>query len=477
MRRRAATRWLKLGGILAALSGLGRSACAQAPPPAAEVVEALPAGQADESWTLETLLALAAGNNPTLAQAAAAIDQARGNAWQVGLYPNPQVGYLRSDPSDATQSRTNGVYLGQEFVTAGKRWKSRAVEAQEVQRLLQEREAQQGRVFNDVAIRFMEALGAQRALWLYGDLVQTAEVGLATTEKLQAAGQASRADVLQARIQLKALRLASAEAQARFDMAWRQVASVVGLPRLPARPLAGQLDGEVPHLDWDEAYGRLLAASPVLRAAQTRIQHARSELQREQAQRIPNLSLQLVTEYDSTQQFTNVSTLVAMPLPVFNRNQGNIAHAAADIREAYAEVRRTRLALQDQLADVWRRYETARQQVVQLRADILPDVDENLRVTDAGYRAGEINFLQVLAARETFSRSQVAYVDAWTELRKAVIEIDGLLLTGGLNPASLGTALQAQGGLGGRPQGLLNQLQEGSSRQLLPPALQSGTGP
>jgi hypothetical protein len=51
------------------------------------------------------------------------------------------------------------------------------------------------------------------------------------------------------------------------------------------------------------------------------------------------------------------------------------------------------------------------------------------------------------------------------------------MLTGGLNPAAIGTALQSQPGMGGRQQRLLNQLQEGASKQILPPALQTTGSP
>jgi len=53
------------------------------------------------------------------------------------------------------------------------------------------------------------------------------------------------------------------------------------------------------------------------------------------------------------------------------------------------------------------------------------------------------------------------------------VELDGLLLTGGLNPAEVGAALQSSPGAGVR-RGVLNQLREGQSKQVLPPALQTG---
>jgi hypothetical protein len=74
-------------------------------------------------------------------------------------------------------------------------------------------------------------------------------------------------------------------------------------------------------------------------------------------------------------------------------------------------------------------------------------------------------------ARQTYFESNLAYVEALTEFRKVVAEIEGLQLTGGLNPASIGTAIQTQPGGGAqRQRALLNQVQQGSARQLLPAA-------
>lgn len=420
---------------------------------------------------LEDLEALALRHNPTLAQAGAAIDQQRGVLRQVGLYPNPQLGYLRSDPSNGNGTRSDGVFISQEIVTRGKLGLSRAVEAQEVRRLETEFNAQQMRVLVDLRIRYYEALGAQQAIAISQELHHLASEGLRLAEQLHQAQGATRADVLQARIQEQGAGATLDDAHARFDSAWRQMTAMVGLPQMAPVALVGRVDDEIPQLNFEGCFANLVAASPQLQAAQIRISHAQQELRRERAAVVPNVTVQTVTEFDHTSNVTNVSTLLAAPIPLFNRNQGNISHAYADIREASAEVQRVRLVLHDQLAETFRRYETARQRVERLQKRILPDSAENLRLVSEGQRQGEFNLFQVLTARQLYSQSQLAYVESAIEMRKVVTEIDGLLLTGGLNPATLGAAIQSQGGV--RSQGLLNQLQESSSQQLLPGAIQA----
>ena len=432
-----------------------------------------PVASSKQSFSLTDLEDMARRSNPTLAQAAAAVDQSRGSFQQAGLYPNPQTGYLRTDSDPNGRSRSSGVFIGQEIVTAKKRQKAQAVESADVNRLKWQSQAQLQRVLNDVRIRYFDVLGSQQAEVVASRLVAIAEDGLSMTEKLYEARQASRADVLQVRIQLKTVKLTLRESEIRHRTAWQQLTHVVGVPDLPQSAIDGTIDGEIPLRDFETSWQNLVSSSPQLRSAEVRINHARAELISEQARAVPNITLQVVAERDQVNQFNTVNTFLSMPVPVFNRNQGNINHAHADIREAHQEVARTHLALRDSLAEAFLRYETARAQVETLRDDILPDAKESLDLTIAGYRSGEISILQVLAARQTYSENSLAYIHAWTEVRKVVTEIDGLLLTGALNPAELGTALQ---GSGLRQQGLLNQVRESSTQSVLPAAIQAGAG-
>jgi outer membrane protein, heavy metal efflux system len=427
---------------------------------------------ASVAWRLEDLESIALRYNPTLAQATAAIQQQQGIWQQVGLYPNPQAGYLRADSNDP-QNRNNGLFASQEIVTAKKLQLNRAVEAQEVARLRLEQEAQRQRVLNDLRIRYYELLGAQQAVAISTELHRLTDQGLSAAESLFKAQGASRPDVLQARIQRNAARVTLQDARFRYDAAWQQLTNVVGRPDLERLPIDGRLDTPTKQIEWDQALGELLQLSPQVRAADSRILHARRELAREQAQPIPNVTAQMVAEFDRATNATTVSTLLAGPIPIFNRNQGNISHAMADIREAVAESERVRLVLRDQLADTFRRYQAARFQVERLRQEILADAQENLELVTAGQKQGEFNLFQLLLARQTYSQSQLTYVESLTELQKVAVEMDGLQLTGGLNPAALGAAVQTLGAGAGRQKALLNQLQESNTKQLLPPALQA----
>jgi cobalt-zinc-cadmium efflux system outer membrane protein len=437
-----------------------------------------PAAPPAQPLSLGDLENLALASNPTIPQAAALVQQQQGLTVQAGLYPNPQAGYLRTDADQPGQSETNGVFLSQEIVTACKLYLARQAGRQEVEHRQWQLTAQQARVVNDVRIRFYEVLGAQQAVRVATDLVGLAEEGVRVAERLLRARRGSRPDVLQAKMQLSLIRTTLQDAQYRHRGAWQHLANVVGVPNLPPAPLAGSLEDGIPGLDWQTTLERLLASSPLLKAQEAEIGASRTEVQLARAQAVPNVNVQVVAQRDHIMKFSSVSTLLAMPIPLFNRNQGNILNAEGVLAQQQKEYERIRLALGDQLAVSFRSYLTLRAQAERLQKEVLPLARENLELTTRGYRAGRIDFLRVLAARQSYFQANLAHIDALTELHKVVAEIEGLQLTGGLNPTEVGTALQTTPGAGttGQRGVLLQQLQEqrGAASRSLPGAVQGG---
>jgi len=422
------------------------------------------------AMSLSDLENLALARNPTLAQAQAAVVGQQGIYHQAGLYPNPQFGYLNSSASNPSVKQSNGGFYSQEFVTANKLGLAQLAASEELKRYQWDNEAQRMRVLNDLKIRYYEVLGAQESVAVYRQLIQVSEKSLAVAESLLAS-EGTRTDYLQAKVQLETVRLNFEEAELRYAAAWEQLATMIGEPSMQPVPLVGDLSEDVPKLDLETCWQELLTQSPQLRAAECELGHGWATLREARAIAVPNVTLQAVADYDRATSASTLSTLVALPVPIFNRNQGNIDKAAADIRADQADICRIQLVLRDQLADSFRRYQTSLRQAQRLKESILPNAEENLSLCQQLFSKGQTAFAPVLAAQQSYFKSKVAYVEAQTELHKVVTEIQGLQLTGGLNPAAIGSAIQIQTGGGAqRQRALLNELQDNNSKQLLPAA-------
>jgi cobalt-zinc-cadmium efflux system outer membrane protein len=382
--------------------------------------------------TLPELEELAERCNPTLVQAAARVQAARGQHLQVGLYPNPVIAYQANEIGQAGRAGQQGGFISQELVTAGKLKLNRAVAAQEIQQAEFGWQAQRFRVLTDVRRGFYDVLVARRTVELTEELVRIGEEGVKTVEKLMKAKEVARADLLQARIESDSAKLLLVRAQNRYAASWRNLASVVGVPDMQATTLVGDLRGGVVKFSWDETLNRLLAESPQLAGAQAGVARAQAALSRECAGRIPNVDFLVGPQFDNATGYTVVNAQVGVPLPIYNRNQGNIRKAQAELTAAQHEVRRVQLALQQRLAAVFEQYGTADQQVEKYHSDILPNAQESLKLVSSGYRQGEFSYLMLLTAQRTYFQTNLAYLDALRELRSSATAIEGNLLSDSL---------------------------------------------
>jgi cobalt-zinc-cadmium efflux system outer membrane protein len=123
---------------------------------------------------------------------------------------------------------------------------------------------------------------------------------------------------------------------------------------------------------------------------------------------------------------------VGIPLPICNRNQGNIMTAESELIAAEYNRQRIELDLKERLAMVYRRYADARQQVERYQQKILPRAQKSIDLVGLGYSQQQVDFLTLLTSQRTYIRVNLDYIDSLAELRQSAVLIDGLLLSGSL---------------------------------------------
>jgi cobalt-zinc-cadmium efflux system outer membrane protein len=415
---------------------------------------AIPHGE----MTLAALQQMALQNNPTLSLAGAEIEKERGLWQQVGLYPNPTVGYVNSSTSSNGQSQQNGMLVQQTFITAGKLEKARATEAFGVQDAQWQQEAQRIRVLNDVKLRYYDVLAAQQQIEIAKELSALSEQALDAAHALLKGMQVPKTDVLRAEVQHQRIQTALQNSQLEYQAAWHKLAVIIGCPQMAPMPLQQPAE-DLPTFDLEQEWQRLLAESPQLKQMQAEVGIAQTQWVSAEAAPIPDITVQFVGNYDSIGDYGTFNSLVALPLPIFNRNQGGIYNASQEYVRSQKEVERVCLVLRDQLVTSHGNYVIAKNQAERLRTEVLPKLKENLELTVKGYRVQEYSILEVLSAQDAALQSNLEYVASLTEARRLAVEVEGLQLTGGLNPASIGTAIQ-EVGTGGRLRAVKAQLEK-----------------
>lgn len=384
--------------------------------------------------TLGDLEQMAIAANPSVARAAALVRAARGNWIQAGLPPNPTIGYEGQQIGSAGRAEQDGVFIEQEIVRGGKLKLSRNVAAHEWVRREQELAAQQQRVLTDVRVAYYQVLVAERQKELTGELLKIANEAAKVANDLLRGKEVGRTDVVQAQLEIGNAEILAQNAQNRYIAAWRGLATVIGEPNMPPQEVVGDLDEDRPEVSWEESRERLVTSSPEIAAAMSDIERSRWALQRALAARTPNVTVAGLVNWrdNGIGGASDGAVTVGVPLPLWNRNQGEIVQAQGEIAAAERALDQLELSLENRLAPVFERYSNALNQVKKYRDQLLPAARQSLDLVRRLYQAGETPYLNLLTAQRSFSQTNVNYLESLRELRAAEAEIDGLLLSGSL---------------------------------------------
>lgn len=408
-------------------------------------IRALPAAPT-VSITLADLEQRALQNNPTLAQARAAIEAARGRAKQAGLLPNPTVGYSGDEVSRGPVIRggEHGLFAEQTIPLGGKLGLSRAVFEREVTEAEQIAESQHLRVINSVRIVFYETLAAQHRVDVRDRLARLAAEAVGVSQQLFNTGAADQPDVLESEIEAQRERVALNAARNDLFRAWRRLAAFVGDSEIQPGRLDGTIEAPAPDLDRDGVLNTVLGQSPEVKAARAAVERAQAALTRAKREPAPDLVLRGGPRYNRERLEANGRPVgwesafdVGVTIPLFNRNQGAIATSAADLSRSQREVGRLELSLRSRVADVFDTYLTALRTSEIYRDEIVPRAEQAYQLYLGRYRAMAAAYPQVLVAQRSLFEANERFIDAAEQAWRAAVALQGFVLVGGLDPPAV----------------------------------------
>lgn len=373
---------------------------------------------------------LALAQNPTLRQAEASIDVARSERTQAGLYPNPAIN-ISADQFGSPRGQggqITGPSLVQTILAPGKLGLDKAVASRGVDRadlaLIKQRFA----VLTAVRQDYFEVLTMRRRVEVLRELVRVATQSYEVAKKQVEAKQAARLDMIQLRINLNRILGDLCEAEQDQITAWRKLAADIGNPQMPESPLRGSIEAALPRYDYESALLRVFEVHPEVQSARVAVAQAELALKRARLEAIPNVTVGFGYTRDNRDHEDVWNFQMNLPVPVFNRNQGKIQAAQAEISKAIQEVNRVQNDLAKRLAEAFDRYRPATQRAELYRTQILPDAREAYKIALAAFKGGEFEYLKVLEAQKALEEANHEYIKILGDAWNATCEIAGLLL-------------------------------------------------
>jgi cobalt-zinc-cadmium efflux system outer membrane protein len=397
--------------------------------------------------TLADLQHLAMTNSPVVRQAQAAVEAARGAAYQAGLWPNPTVGFEVDTFGTVGGPGYPGGFVDQLIKTAGKLRLARASAMMDVRNAELDLRRAQSDVITRVRKGYFAVLVARENIRLSHLLADFSERAYMTQVTIVRRGGAAGAyEPLYLRYLAVQSRGALVTARNHYTSMWKQLAAAMGTPAMPPTEVAGKVDMPLPVYEFKQVLEYALKHHTDMLKAETSLQQAQLNLQAARVQPFPDVDVRFLMQRDYTGPPFAIapSVVVSVPVPIWNRNQGGIRQAQANLVQASDQPHTVTSNLTTTLSDAFERYSTNREQVGFYRDLILPDLVRVYTAIYLRYRneapaevgpLGPLGAVQppafgdVIVAQGNLAAALSAYITSLDALWAAVADVTDVLQT------------------------------------------------
>lgn len=371
--------------------------------------------------TLDNALQTAQANNPELAVARWGIDIAEGERRQAGVLPNPELSWEMEDTRNGSQTTT--VSVSQMFELGGKRGARLGVAGRDSELAGLELERQGNALRAEVIGAFEASVQAQEGLQLAEESLRLSERALQVVQGRVKAGSASPVEATRAQVQLSEVRLEQGRAEQALTVAYQQLAAATGAPVAAFSRVEGKGD-HVPGVPSRTQLLERLEQTPDMRLARTQIDQRDAALDLARANRIPDLTVSVGSQYSETERERVNVVGVSLPIPLFDRNQGNVLAAARRADQARDQRNGAELRLRSEVIQALAQWSTAAQEVQDFDRSILPSAQQAVDAATRGFERGKFAFLDVLDAQRTLVAARLQYLQAQAQRSEARVRLE-----------------------------------------------------
>jgi cobalt-zinc-cadmium efflux system outer membrane protein len=184
------------------------------------------------------------------------------------------------------------------------------------------------------------------------------------------------------------------------------------LPMQQSLPALNQLQEKLPE-------------SPSLQQVKKVTEIAEAKLKLEESLRMPGLTLKAGVDTDPDVSMLRLG--LAIPLPLWNRREGQIAEAGAFVRQTQSVLGERELLLSRDLQAGYQRYLIAQGQLDAFENGLLKQAEASLKVAESAYRFGERGILEYLDAQRVYRSVRRDYLAAKYDYVNAMLEVERLL--------------------------------------------------
>jgi len=381
--------------------------------------------------TLRDAISRTLAHHPAVRAAGHEIDAREGEAYQASRRPNPELlleveNFGGSKDKSGFDVAEETLGLTQLIELGGKRMLRLLSAEIEVSLASWDYETVRMRMATLAAQSFVDVLAAQERVKVLDEFVEISERTRKSVEARVGGGKASPIELDRALVAAARAKSALRAEQTRLDAAKRKLSSLWGAQASDFAVAAGRL-GNGAHAPSVGALKRYLDENPTLARWSDEVSRRAAQVDTELARSIPDVRLGLGVRRFNENDSTALIASVGIPLPIFDRNEGNIAAAESRLAKARSDAEATRDELLRALIEATGELEVAATQLTVLKRDVLPVAQTAFDRTKIGYDEGKFDILNVLDVQRSVFEVRLDLLNARADYEKARVKVEALI--------------------------------------------------
>jgi outer membrane protein, heavy metal efflux system len=405
-------------------------------------LEAKPQGPVLPVVTIDQAVAEAIENSPTLLAARLGVPVAEAALITAGLRPNPVFSYSSDylsvngyNTSNSAGPPESAVRVDFPFERGHKRELRLSTAGYETQIARAQLLDAARRLRMDVTLACIDVLEAKARVALANDNLKALDGIVQLNQTRLTGGAIAPVELTRSRVAMLQFRTSVKTAELALLTSRTKLQTLLG--RSAADPLVdvdGQMKAPLPERYPTLAEIQAAAANsrPDLQAVRLEQARSRSDLRLQIAQGKVDFTfgVEYKREWVSRAWFqgvdgraNSIGVSFSAPLPVFNRNQGEIARVTREELQIAKKIDALQAQVTGEVTTAYQEFENARQLVAEIESDLLKPSEEARATVAYVYQAGASSLIDVLDAQRAYNETMSAYYDAQADYRRAATKL------------------------------------------------------
>lgn len=363
----------------------------------------------------------------------AAYDQSQSSRYQVKqarLYPNPGFSYevenfAGNNNWEGWSHREERYFYSQLFETAGKRQLRTQAASYQYYANLVGYDVSKLIVLNRLSRSFIAVIAAQEFLKVAQDQTEIAKEVLRIATKKVEAGKVSliqqnKAEVAYSTsmIAIERARVELINAKKRLSLIWAETCPDFEKAVFPFYTISNPIS-------FEQCLADLCDQPEIVQSLYTQL-NAKKIWHLEKAKSIPDVTLQVGYKANYEEKNKGMIAGISFPIPLFDRNQGNIGRAYYDMLKTGDQGRQLYLVLESRLAILHEELVRAYEEANRTKNISLPSATQAFELAQRGYREGKFEYLEVLDAQRTLFEVREKYIQSLVNYHVKIADVNYL---------------------------------------------------